>query len=73
MDDVILAGDVDVGDVIVLPGADDAVLVSRVRLGQGGLIFTVAPASSDSPDEEERPVKLTATVHLRKRGRDSDR
>ena len=70
MDDVILAGDVDVGDVIVLPGADDAVLVSRVRLGQGGLIFTVASAGSDSPDEEERPVKMTATVHLRKRGRD---
>ena len=67
---MILAGDVDVGDVIVLPGAEDPVLVSRVRLGQGGLIFTVSPASSDSPDEEERPVKLTATVHLRKRGRD---
>ena len=70
MDDVILAGDVDVGDVIVLPGADDPVLVSRVRLGQGGLTFTVASAGSDSPDEEERPVKMTATVHLRKRGRD---
>ena len=67
---MILAGDVDVSDVIVLPGAEDPVLVSRVRLGQGGLIFTVSPASSDSPDEEERPVKLTATVHLRKRGRD---
>ena len=73
MDDVILAGDVDVGDVIVLPGAEAPVLVSRVRFGQGGLIFTVTPASSDSPDEEEQPVKLTATVHLRKRGRDSDR
>jgi len=70
MDDMILADDVDVGDVIVLPGAEDPVLVSRVRLGQGRLIFTVASASSDSPDEEERPVKLTATVHLRKRGRD---
>lgn len=65
-----MAGDVDVGDVIVLPGAEDPVLVSRVRLGQGGLIFTVSPASSDSSDEEDLPVKLTATVHLRKRGRD---
>jgi len=36
-------------------------------------IFTVASAGSDSPDEEERPLKLTATVHLRKRGRDSAR
>ena len=66
---MILAGDVDVGDVIVLPDADDPVLVNRVRLGQGGLIFTVTSASSDSP-EEERPVKLTTQVRLRKRGRD---
>jgi hypothetical protein len=35
VEDVILAGDVDVGDAIVLPDADDAVLVSRVRLGAG--------------------------------------
>ena len=69
MEDVILAGDVDVGDVIVLPDTDDPVLVNRVRLGQGGLIFTVTSASSDSP-EEERPVKLTTQVRLRKRGRD---
>ena len=64
-----MAGDVDVGDVIVLPDADDPVLVNRVRLGQGGLIFTITSASSDSP-EEDRPVKLTTTVRLRKRGRD---
>ena len=70
---MVLAGDVDVGDVVVLPGADEPVLVSRVRLGQGGLIFTVTSASGDSPDEEERPVKLTARVRLRKRGRDMAR
>jgi hypothetical protein len=70
VDDVIPAGDVDVGDVIVLPDDADPVLVSMVRLGQGGLIFTVTPASSGSADEEERPVKLTATVRLCKRGRD---
>ncbi len=69
MEDVIPAGDVDVGDVIVLPDADDPVLVNRVRLGQGALIFTITSASSDS-QEEERPVKLTTTVRLRKRGRD---
>jgi hypothetical protein len=73
VEDVILAGEVDVGDVIMLPDADDAVLVSRVRLGQGGLIFTVTPASGDSPDEEERPVKMTTEVRLRKRGRDVSR
>jgi hypothetical protein len=70
VDDVIPAGDVDVGDVIVLPDADDPVLVNRVRLGQGGLIFTIASASAASTGEEERPVRLSASVRLRKRGRD---
>ena len=69
MENVIPAGDVDVGDVIVLPDASDPVLVNRVRLGQGGLIFTVTSASTDAP-EEERPLKLTAEVRLRRRGRD---
>ena len=66
-----MAGDVDVGDVIVLPDADEPVLVSRVRLGQGGLIFTVAPATGDSP-EQDRPVKLTTKVRLHSRARDQD-
>jgi hypothetical protein len=69
VEDVVLAGDVDVGDVIVLPDADEPVLVSRVRLGQGGLIFTVASASGDSP-EQDRPVKLTTKVRLHSRARD---
>jgi hypothetical protein len=68
---MVLAGDVDVGDVIVLPDADEPVLVSRVRLGQGGLIFTVAPATGDSP-EQDRPVKLTTKVRLHSRARDLD-
>ncbi len=72
MEDVVLAGDVDVGDVIVLPDADEPVLVSRVRLGQGGLIFTVASATGDSP-EQDRPVKLTTEVRLHRRARDLDR
>ena len=71
MEDVVLAGDVDVGDVIVLPDADEPVLVSRVRLGQGGLIFTVASAAGDSP-EQDRPVKLTTKVRLHSRARDLD-
>ena len=71
VEDVVLAGDVDVGDVILLPGADEPVLVSRVRLGQGGLIFTVSSASGESP-EQDRPVKLTTKVRLHSRGRDLD-
>jgi hypothetical protein len=69
MEDVILAGDVDVGDVIVLPDAADPVLVNMVRFGRGGLVFTVSSASSDAP-EHEWPVKLTTEVRLHKRGRD---
>lgn len=69
MENVVTAGDVNVGDVIVLPGGDGPVLINRVRLGQGGLIFTVTSASGDSP-EEERPVKVTAQVQLCERGRD---
>jgi hypothetical protein len=66
--DEVLAGDVDTGDVIVLPGARHAVLVKKVRLGQGGFILTVAPVGDDSP-EAERLVTLTAEIRLHKVGR----
>jgi hypothetical protein len=69
VENVIQAGDVDVGDVIVLPGSDEQFLVAMVRLGQGGLVFTVTSADGGSA-EEERLVKLTTEVRLRKRGRD---
>jgi hypothetical protein len=64
---MVLAGDVDAGDVIVLPDASDAVLVKKVRLGQGGFILTVAPVGDDRP-EAERLVTLTTEIRLRKRG-----
>lgn len=69
MENVIRADDVDVGDVIILPDADNPVLVNRVRFGHGGLIFTVSPAGRDAP-EQDRPVKLTTEVRLHSRGRD---
>jgi hypothetical protein len=62
---IILAGDVDAGDVIVLPDARDLVLVKQVRPGQGGFILTVAPVDDDRP-EAERLVTLTAGMRLRK-------
>jgi hypothetical protein len=62
---IILAGDVEAGDVIVLPDARDAVLVRQVRLGQGGFILTVAPVDDDRP-EAEWLVTLTAGIRLRK-------
>jgi hypothetical protein len=66
VDAIILAGDVAAGDVIVLPGARDAVLVKRVRLGRGGFILTVAPPGDDRP-EAERLVTLTAGIRLHKK------
>jgi hypothetical protein len=63
---IILAGDVNAGDVIVLPDARDAVLVKQVRLGQGGFILTVVQVDNDRP-EAQRLVTLTAAIRLRKR------
>jgi len=62
---MILAGDVNAGDVIVLPDARDAVLVKQIRLGQGGFIVTVVPIDDDRP-EAERLVTLSAGIRLRK-------
>lgn len=68
MDNVIIAGDVDAGDLIVLPDATDPVLVKRVLVGQGGFILTVAPVGDGRP-ERERLVTLSTNVRLRKYGR----
>jgi hypothetical protein len=71
MQDVIRAEDIDVGDVIVLAEADGPVVVSRVRLGHGGLILNVTPASGGAAELEQH-LKLTAMVGLRERGRDRE-
>ena len=68
MDDLIIAGDVEAGDLIVLPDSVDPVLVKRVRMGQGGFIFTVAPVGDDRP-EGEQVVTLSTEVRLHKYGR----
>jgi len=67
VEDLIFAGDVNAGDVVILPGASSAVLVKTVRLGQGGFIFTVAPLGDDRPQAEQL-VTLTAGARLRKHG-----
>jgi len=66
---VVFAGDVNAGDVVVLPGASSAVLVKAVRLGQGGFILTVAPLGDDRPQAEQL-VTLTAAARLRKGSQD---
>jgi hypothetical protein len=67
VEDLVFAGDVNAGDVVILPGASSAVLVKTVRLGQGGFIFTVAPVGDDRPQAEQL-VTLTAGERLRKHG-----
>jgi hypothetical protein len=69
VEDVVFAGDVNAGDVVVLPGANSAVLVKAVRLGQGGFILTVAPLGDDRPQAEQL-VTLTAAARLRKGSQD---
>ena len=69
VEDLVFAGDVNAGDVVVLPGASSAVLVKTVRLGQGGFIFTVAPVGDDRLQAEQL-VTLTAGARLRKHGQD---
>lgn len=69
VDDLVFAGDVNAGDVVILPGASSAVLVKTVRLGQGGFILTVAPLGDDRPQAEEL-VTLTAGAQLRKHSQD---
>ena len=69
MEDVVFAGDVNAGDVVILPGASSAVLVKAVRLGQGGFVLTVAPVGDERPQAEQL-VTLTAAARLRKHGQD---
>ena len=66
---MVFAGDVNAGDVVILPGASSAVLVKAVRLGQGGFVLTVAPVGDDRPQAEQL-VTLTAAARLRKHGQD---
>jgi hypothetical protein len=67
VEDLVFAGDVNAGDVVVLPGTSTAVLVKMVRLGRGGFILTVAPVDDDRPQAEQL-VTLTAGARLRKHG-----
>ncbi len=69
VEDLVFAGDVNAGDVVVLPGTSSAVLVKTIRLGQGGFVFTVAPVGDDRI-QAERLVTLTAAARLHRRGQD---
>ena len=66
MEEEILPGDLDTGDVIMLAGGGDELLVKAVRLGQGGFILTVSPADDDTPGTE-RLITLTVATRVRRR------
>ena len=68
VDEDVRPGDLEAGDLIALPDEAGPVLVLKVRLGQGGFILTVGPASG-SPPASERQVTLTAATQLRRFGR----
>ena len=68
MEDHVLPGDVDAGDLITLPGCTDTVEVQTVRLGHGGFIFAVRSVSMPGPGAQ-RTVTLTAQTPLRRHGR----
>lgn len=64
--EVVLPGDLDPGDVIMLPDGKGALLVKAVRLGKGGFILTVVSAEDHAPGAE-RLITLIAATRLRKR------
>jgi hypothetical protein len=66
VEDEVLPGDLDAGDVIMLSGTGQELLVKTVRLGQGGFILTVSPVGDDAPGAEWL-ITLTAATHLCKR------
>jgi hypothetical protein len=66
VEEEVLPGDLDVGDVIMLSGAGHELLVKAVRLGQGGFILTVTAIDNDTPGAEQF-ITPTAATHLRKR------
>ena len=68
VDDSVLPGDLEAGDVIALAEGEAGLLVKAVRLGQGGFVLTVSAADYDASDGD-RQITLTAATRLRKRGR----
>jgi hypothetical protein len=61
--ETVLAGDVDSGDVISLPGTAGELVVERVQLGHGGFLLTVSPADA-AGDGRTRVLTLTAATQV---------
>jgi hypothetical protein len=66
--DSVLPGDLNAGDVIIVPEYHDEMLVKTVQLGHGGFVLTVRPVGDSAP-HAQRVLTLTAATPVRRLGR----
>jgi hypothetical protein len=62
--DVVLPGDLEAGDLIVLADRQDELIVIAVRLGHGGFLLTVSPSRPGGlrPGESRPELVITLAV-----------
>jgi hypothetical protein len=62
--DVVLPGDLESGDLIVLPDSQDQLIVIAVRLGHDGFLLTVSPSRPGGlrPGESRPELVITLAV-----------
>jgi hypothetical protein len=65
--DTVLPGDLNVGDVIVLPGGGGEVVVETIQLGHGVFVVTVSDLGS-AVTGAARVITLTAATRVSRRG-----
>jgi hypothetical protein len=71
--DVVLPGDLEAGDLIVLPNGQDQLIVVAVRLGHGGFLLTVTPSRpggiQPAGSRPELVITLPVGAEIRRVGR----
>ena len=73
MPDVVLPGELEAGDLIVLADRQDELIVVAVRLGHGGFLLTVTPSRpggiQPTGSRPELVITLAAGAQIRRIGR----
>ena len=73
MPDVVLPGDLEAGDLIVLADRQDELIVVAVRLGHGGFLLTVTPSRpggiQPAGSRPELVIALAVGTEVRRIGR----
>jgi hypothetical protein len=71
-----MPGDLESGDLIVLPNSQDQLIVVAVRLGHGGFLLTVTPSRPGgirpAGSRPELVISLAAGAEVRRIGRMPD-